>query len=120
MASLDSSSNAECFPSRDGTHATATARETPAAPTPPKLTKPKETTSELDPRRHEEELGRFVVIDTGAEVFRLWLFDKVKQSDPIARLEIPIGLGAVGLLGAAIVAWQIRGVAIQIGELFND
>jgi hypothetical protein len=32
MVSLDLSSSAECFPSGDGTHATATARETPATP----------------------------------------------------------------------------------------
>jgi hypothetical protein len=59
-----------------------------------------------------EELGRIVVIDTSANHFMIHFFDKRLQSDEVAMRLVEIGPGAVNLLGAAIVGWQITGTVI--------
>jgi hypothetical protein len=59
-----------------------------------------------------DKVGRFTVIDNDDEFFKLMFFDKSLQSDFVATMFISIGPGAVAILGAAIVAWQLSGVVV--------
>jgi hypothetical protein len=60
----------------------------------------------------DQELGRIVVIGTSASYFELHFFDKTLQTDEVALRLVEIGPGAVHMLGAAVVAWQLQGVIV--------
>lgn len=63
------------------------------------------------------ELGRFTVIDSSEDLYKLTFFDKTIQTDYLAVMFVPMYQDAASVIGCAVVSWQLN--AVVVGEVMN-